>query len=76
MEKGIYIEGFWERLEEAVRLSGMTKTEIARRIGCDRKSLYELSRTRRMLHCGYMAKFCAITKVSADWLLGLKREMR
>lgn len=76
MEKGIYIEGFWERLEEAVRESGLTKTEIARRIGCDRKSLYELSGAHRMPHAGYMAKFCAVTKVSADWLLGLKREMR
>lgn len=76
MEKGIYIEGFWERLEEAVRLSGLTKTEIARRIGCDRKSLYELAGRHRMLQSGYMAKFCVVTKISSDWLLGLKKEMR
>lgn len=74
MEKGIMIEGFWDRLEDAIGESGMTKSEIARRVGCDRKTLYENFETHRMLHSGYLARICAVTKVSAAWLLGLRRE--
>ena len=65
-----FIEGYHERLEEACRESGLSKAEIARRCRMKRSCLYNDG----MLSSFFLAKFCAVTKVSADWLLGLKRE--
>lgn len=70
MNRTIEIEGFWERLDQAVNESGKTKTEIAKTCGFDRKSFY---RRQGMPHAGFIARFCAETAVSADWLLGLER---
>ena len=70
MKKSIYIEGFYDRLDEACRRSGMTKNEIAIRCCFSRKVLYP----GRMMNSGYLARFCAVTNTSADWLLGLRRE--
>lgn len=70
MDKGVYIQGFWERLDEAVAQSGKSKVQIAQQIGCERKALIR-SGHNRMLHSGYLARFCAVTGVSSDWMLGL-----
>lgn len=70
MKKTIYIEGYYDRLDEACRRSGMTKNEIALRCCFSRKVLYP----GRMMNSGYLARFCAVTDTSADWLLGLRRE--
>lgn len=70
MKKSIYIEGYYDRLDEACRRSGMTKNEIALRCCFSRKVLYP----GRMMNSGYLARFCAVTDTSADWLLGLRRE--
>ena len=69
MRHGIYIEGFQERIEEAVAQSGLSKCEIARRGKFDRKTFCGCDRT--MLQSGILARFCAVTGVSADWMLGL-----
>ena len=71
MRRNNLIYGFWDRMEEAMFKSGMTKLEISRRMGVDRKTLYA-PHDRRSLNSGYLARFCAVTGVSADWLLGLK----
>lgn len=63
------IYGFWERFEEAVSCSGLSKAEIARRIGVHRHSLYASDHVPSALT---IAKVCAITHTSADYLLGLK----
>lgn len=65
------IYGFWDRVDEAARASGIPKAEIARRMGYSRKVLYFCNRAQ-VLNGYALAKFCAITNVSADWLLGLK----
>ncbi len=64
------IKGYRERLEKAIGRSGLTKSEIARRCGFDRKALsgeFTLSTVN-------LVKFCVITKTDANWLLGLKRD--
>ena len=64
-----YIYGFWDRLNETVKESGMSKREIAEKIGCDRKALSDYGSTLSPL---YIARFCVVTGVSADYLLGIK----
>ena len=75
MQRRIVIEGYKERLEEAVYQSGMTKKEIARLMGMDRKVLLPKSYGWQM-GSGALARFCAVTGVSADWMLGLRKEMK
>lgn len=62
-----YVRGFDRRRDEACYRSGLTKAEIAKKCGFNRKTLYS-----RNMNSLYLAKFCAVTHVSADWLLGLK----
>ena len=71
MKVNSYIEGFHERLDEACRRTGLSKAEIARRAGFDRKTLYPLS--HQMMGSAYIAKFCAATGTDANWLLGVTR---
>lgn len=69
-------DGFWGRVEEAIADSGMTKSEIAKKMGVERKALYASnspSGISRSWHSGRLATFCKVTGVSADWLLGLSR---
>ena len=70
-------DGFWDRVEEAIQDSGMTKPQIARLMGVNRKALIpskSSNGTDRSWHSGRLASFCKITGVSADWLLGISRK--
>lgn len=71
-----HIRHFWYRVNEAILDTGMSKTEIAKLIGCNRKTLMVQNDESRMMEAVYIAKLCAITGVSADWLLGLRKEKR
>jgi hypothetical protein len=71
MKKNTYIKGFHERLDKACHNSGLSKAEIARRGGFDRKTLHPLP--HQMMGSAYIAKFCAVTGTDANWLLGVKR---
>ena len=71
MKVNSYIEGFHERLDEACRRTGLSKAEIARRAGFDRKSLHPKEHT--MMTSAYITKFCAVTNTDANWLLGIRR---
>lgn len=71
MKKKCYIEGFYERMDEACLNSGLSKNEIARRCGFNRKILTGV-KENRMLSSGYLARFCVVTKTDANWLLGIK----
>lgn len=75
MKTTVKIEGFAERLDQAIEASGMSRNQIASLMGMERKVLLPLT-TGCQMGSGALAKFCAITGVSADWLLGLKKEMR
>ena len=65
------LQGFWDRMEEAIIRSGLTKAEITRRMHVERKALYRGPDDRDM-NCLYVARFCAVTGTDANWLLGLK----
>jgi hypothetical protein len=72
MSEHIKLEGFWDRVNKAVKDSGLSKSEIARRGGFERRALNGESENR-MLSAGTLARFCVVTDVSADWILGIKR---
>ncbi len=71
MRKKLYIRGFRERLNEACLKSGLNKSEIARRCNFDRKTLHP--KEYQMMSPVYIARFCAVTKTDANWLLGVTR---
>lgn len=63
------IEGFWDRANKV--MEGKSKKELARQIGCDRKTLYGNYGT---LSPVYLARFCVLTGTDANWLLGIKEK--
>lgn len=74
MNKSPLVEGFWERFDDVCYEDNINRTEIARRIGCNRKTFYRSGHEgMRMV---YLAKFYAINGTSADWLLGLSKERK
>ena len=66
-----YLEGFYERVDEACRKSGLTKTEIARRAGFERRTLTP-KHDNWMMTLANAARLCAVTRTDANWLLGIK----
>ena len=64
------IEGFWDRVDEALEEKNINKSQVAHLIGCDRKTIYNREGTMNPL---YIARFCAATGTDANWLLGIKR---
>lgn len=73
MSEHIKINGFWDRVNQAIDDSGKNKSQISKECGFQRGVLQGES-DNRMLSVGSLAKFCSVTGVSADWILGLKRE--
>ena len=69
MKQRTLIEGFWQRMNTV--MADKNKSELAKRIGCDRKTLYGKDGT---LSPVYLARFCAITGTDANWLLGITGE--
>ena len=74
MKRITLIPGFWERVDEACSRSGMTKAEIARRMGKDRHALCDTHHANGMT-TSTLLRFCRVTGASADWLLGLEEEV-
>lgn len=60
-------QGYHERVAEAIADTGLSKCELARRIGMSRKNFYSDGAMSTIM----IVKFCGYTGVSADWLLGL-----
>lgn len=69
MKQRTRIEGFWQRMNAV--MADKNKNELARRIGCNRKTLYGNDGT---LSPVYLARFCAITGTDANWLLGIRKD--
>lgn len=69
MKSKTYIQGFNERLNAACHSSGLSKSEIAKRCSFDRKTLIRTDHA--MMDGGNVARFCAVTKTDANWLLGV-----
>lgn len=76
------IFGFDERCEEAIRRTmereNLTRAQIAERIGCrvGRIQTSHLIEAGGISYSVVLARFCAVTKTSADWLLGLPERRR
>lgn len=61
--------GFADRLSRAIYESGLNCTEIANRVGCDRKSIYSYRDNESNPDVFVVAKLCCVLGVSADYLL-------
>lgn len=66
------VEGLTERLNEAVLKSGKTPKEICCETGICYSSFYDHLAGRPMGEL-YLAKYCTVLNISADWLLGIKK---
>lgn len=65
------IEGFAERLNEAIWASDMDISEICRRTGISRSCMWSYRYTATMPPSGNLAKIAVVLGVSADYLLGI-----
>lgn len=61
--------GFSDRLARAIYDSGLTCTEIANRVGCERKSIYAYRDNESNPDVFTVASLCCVLGVSADYLL-------
>lgn len=61
----IFVEGFWERIDEEIYNQDRTKKDIAKQCGFDRKLLSSYSN----LSLPYFARLCSVLNVSAYYLL-------
>lgn len=71
--KRISIEGFSERLNQAIWDSDTDVSEICRRAGISRSCLWTYRYTATMPPSGILAKIAVALNVSTDWLLGLEK---
>lgn len=67
------IEGLTERLNSAINASGMTNGEIIKKVGVPRTTYYGHLEGQSMGEI-YVMKYCRALGISADWLLGLRKE--
>ncbi len=64
---------FWDRFYECAEETGDAKTVIAKRIGCERKTLYKSSE-EKLPSPLYIARFCTTYGFTSDYLLGISKE--
>lgn len=60
-----------ERIVEAIKQSGMTQTEIARKIGVTQSSVGQYLSGRSLPALDTFARLCQVLDVSPEYLLGL-----
>jgi hypothetical protein len=70
----VKLQGYTERVEKAIRGTGMSKMEVALRCGLDDHYFYMSKYNDTQMTAGVLARFCVVTGVSADYILGLKGE--
>ena len=66
------LQGYISRVNQAINDSGMTRRELAERCGLARTYFYNIEATGAHMTAYTLARFCAVTGSSADYLLGLK----
>lgn len=65
--------GFVKKFNEAVLHSKLSVTEIAKRSGVSRNTIYEYMWGKITPNITVLMKLCKTLNVSADYLLGLKK---
>ena len=68
----ISLEEIQQRLAEAIRQSGMTQAEIAKRLGIKHQQISCYLKGQKMPALDTFANLCRILDVSSDEILGLK----
>lgn len=62
-------EGFTERLKDSWLKSGMSQKQVALKIGCDRKSIFNWMEGINIPDIRKLYYLCRLFNVSADYLL-------
>lgn len=65
-------ELFKQRLRDEIRQSGLTKTEIATRVGVSPEMITQYCTTSKLPSLPTLYRLCKALDVSADYLLGLE----
>lgn len=64
-----FLEGMEERLKKAWKDSGLTQTQIAERVGCDRKTVNALLNGSMTTNIITFAKVCKVLDYRTDYIL-------
>ena len=75
MKRAFPIEGFTERVRLVLaewEISGKKVSNITDYMGIRRNHIYDT----HTWGSGKLARFCAVTGESADWILGLRRDRK
>lgn len=67
---------FYERLQEAINKRGLNCVQLGRMVGKDRKTIYTYKNGDCLPDALTLAKLCMALNVSADYLLGIKKNER
>jgi len=67
----IPLDGFQDRLNEAIWKSDLDITEIAERTGINKTSIYNYRYYGKQPRVGALARLAVVLNVSSDWLLGI-----
>lgn len=61
------------RLREEIKASGLTQTEIAKRLGVNQSTVNKYMRIDKFPSLETFANLCIVLDVSADEILGIKK---
>lgn len=65
--------GMWDRIDDVIYESGLSKAEVARRCHFSRNILADAG-ANRMMSAWSLMSFCSTMNVSADYILGLRKD--
>ena len=63
---------YQRRVMNAIIKTGMTTSEVAKKMNCKRGTVY--GGDRHMMNAYTLIKFCMVTGASADYILGLTKD--
>lgn len=69
----ILIEDIQKRLREAIKTSGISQSDIARKLGVSQSTVSKYLRLNKYPSIDTFANLCEILDVSSDEILGLKK---